>query len=533
MSESFDIVVAGGGHNSLMASAYLARAGLRVLVLEARQVIGGDTITEELTLPGFLHDSCSSAHVLIQSSPTLRHDELGLKAHGLEYLFPDPVMTMPFEDGSSLTMWRDLDRTVGEIGKYSVRDGEAYRRMMAEYDSVKKIFGQNRYTPIGYGPSLDEALATQPDGLIWQRRYRQTALEIVNEYFEDDHVRAFMLWMAFMTAQPIDRPFTGRLAYAIANGRQYYSWTTPQGGSGSLPKALISIIEENGGVVRGGQRVVEFVLRDGRCVGVKTETGEAFMAEKAVLSTIHIKHLLDMAPKQAWGDSFVDGVESWQPGFTLFAAHYALTEPPMYSIDGLRLPSVAAGMAGSSDNMLDLMSDIRRGRIHQNPPVLLIVCSSVVDPSRAPEGKHTLKILSFFPYELADGGPARWDAIKDEVARTNLEYLRKFAPNLTDSAILGSHVESPVDLERRNAHNWHGSCHGGDLSPAQSGAMRPVPGWASHRLPIPGLYQTGATTHPGGSVSGGPGRNAARVMLEDLGLSLEAAIAAGRNVARA
>jgi phytoene dehydrogenase-like protein len=156
--------------------------------------------------------------------------------------------------------------------------------------------------------------------------------------------------------------------------------------------------------------------------------------------------------------------------------------------------------------------------------VLLVVCSSVVDASRAPAGKHTLKILSFFPYDLADGGPGRWDEIKGAVARRNLEHLRKFAPNLTDEVILGVHVESPLDLERRNAHNWHGSCHGGDLSPAQSGTMRPALGWASHRMPIPGLYQTGATTHPGGSVSAGPGRNAAWVILDDLGLSLEAIV---------
>src|SRR5574341_1350418 len=107
MSEQYDIVVAGGGHNSLVCAAYLARAGLRVLVLEAREIIGGNTVTEELTLPGFRHDSCSSAHALLQSSPLMRHNELGLDKYGLRYLYPDPVITMPFEDGASLTMWRD------------------------------------------------------------------------------------------------------------------------------------------------------------------------------------------------------------------------------------------------------------------------------------------------------------------------------------------------------------------------------------------------------------------------------------------
>jgi phytoene dehydrogenase-like protein len=524
MSEKFDIVVAGAGHNSLICAAYLARAGLRVLVLEAREVIGGNTISEQLTIPGYWHDSCSSAHTLIQSSPTHRNDELGLEAYGLRYLFPDPVVTMPFDDGASLTMWRDLDRTVEEFAKFSRRDGEAYRRLIAEYDEVKSIFGKYAYTPIGYGPPLDEALQQHPMGGLWLRRYRQSALQIINDYFEDEHCRVFMLWLAFMTIQPVDQPNTGRLAYALANGRQYYSWGTPLGGSGALPKALVALIQDHGGQVIAGQRVAALLLEGGRCVGVKTITGETYRAGKAVVSTIPIKHLVEMAPTPAWGESFVQGVAQWQPGFTLFAAHYALSEPPLYPIGAGRRPSVAAGIGGSVDNMLRLMSDMRRGRIHQDDPVLLVVCSSVEDETRAPAGGHTLKILSFFPYNLADGGPARWDEIKETVARRNLEHLRKYAPNLTDAVILGHCVESPVDLERRNAHNWQGTCHGGELSPAQSDTLRPVPGWASHRMPVPGLYQTGATTHPGGSVSAGPGRNAAWVILDDLGMSLEAVI---------
>src|SRR5574341_145732 len=525
MSETYDVVIAGAGHNSLICGAYLAKAGLKVLALEARDVIGGDTVTEELTLPGFWHDSCSSAHALFQASPTMRHNELELDKYGLRYLRPDPVVTMPFEDGSSLTMWLDLERTVGEFSKFSRRDGDAYRRLIADYDAVKKVFNQNQYTPVDYALDLDQTLLQHPEGALWLRRYRQSAREVIEDTFEDDHVRTFMLWLAFMTIQPVDRPYTGRLAYAIANGRQYNSWTTPAGGSGMLPKALTALIEAHGGAVLAGQPVRELIVEHGRCVGVVTDSGEAYRASQAVVSSIHIKHLVEMAPREAWGDIFVRGAEQWRAGFTLFAAHYATSEPPLYPVGDGRMPVVAAGLGESSDNMLRLMNDIRRGLVHQDPPSLLIVNSTAADPSRTPPGKHTLKVLSFFPYDLADGGPSRWDAIKEEVAQRNLDYLRKFAPNLTDDKILGKRVESPLDLERRNRHNWHGSCHGGDLAPAQAGTMRPVPGWASHRMPIPGLYQTGATTHPGGSVSGGPGRNAAWVLLDDLGISLEAVIA--------
>src|SRR5262249_26057663 len=162
------------------------------------------------------------------------------------------------------------------------------------------IFNQSAYSPIGYGPNLEDTLLARPDGASWVRRYRQSALEVVNDYFEDDHCRTFMLWLAFMTIQPVDRPYTGRLAYAIVNVRQYNSWATPVGGSGMLPKALTALIEDHGGSVLAGKAVRELVLENGACVGVITEDGETHRAHKAVVSTIHVKHLTEMAPRAAW-----------------------------------------------------------------------------------------------------------------------------------------------------------------------------------------------------------------------------------------
>jgi phytoene dehydrogenase-like protein len=516
-----DVVIAGGGHNALTCAAYLAKAGLTVVVLEGREILGGDTTTEELTLPGFLHDPCATAFELFQSSPTLRNDELGLRACGLRFLYPDPVVTMPFEDGSSLTMWRDRQRTAAEIARFSRHDAEAYLELLAEYDQVKDVFNEHRYTPIGFGPSLEERLEALPNGGYWKRRYRQSALEIITEYFKDDHVRAFMLWLAFMTLQPVDRPYTGRLAYALPYGRQANSWTIPAGGAGRLPAILADIIQSHGGAIRTGKWVVELLIENGRCTGVRTADGSVYRGRQAVVSSIHIKHLVGMAPSEMWGEAFRRGVDQWQAGYTMFVAHYALREPPLYPVNGERIPVVTAGVAGSSDNLLRLMSDFRRGLLHLDTPILLVLAPSVADPTRAPEGYHTLKVVSFLPYELANGGPSRWDALKEEVARMLLEHLRRFTPNLREEVILARYIESPLDLERRNPHNWHGTCHGGDMSPAQSDELRPVPGWAAHRMPIPGLYQTGATTHPGGSVTAGPGRNAAWVILKALGLPAE------------
>ena len=160
--------------------------------------------------------------------------------------------------------------------------------------------------------------------------------------------------------------------------------------------------------------------------------------------------------------------------------------------------------------------------------LLLFPCPTVADPSRAPAGGHTVKILGMQPYDPG-GGPERWSELREEIAAVQLEHLRRAAPNLTDETMLASLIVSPVDLERSNPHMWHGTFHGGDRSLAFSGALRPAPGWAQHRMPIPGLYQTGGTTHPGGSVTGGPGRNAAIVMLGDLGVDPASVMAPRRG----
>jgi phytoene dehydrogenase-like protein len=520
MPDQFDVVIAGAGHNSLIAAAYLAKAGYRCLVLESRALVGGGVKTTQLTLRGFHHDVCSSAHVLIQDSPILRDDELELGKYGLEYILPDPVVHIPFSDGAYLTQWRDLDRTCDEFAKFSKKDAVAYRRMMTEYEAVRPIFAENSYTPVGFGKSLNERLAAHPQGKMWQRRLAMSAWEIIRDTFEEEHCRAFMVWMAYQTVEPPEAAATGRLAFAICAGRQRWSWTTPKGGSGKLTQALAQVIEAHGGTILANKTVTRLILENAKCTGVECDDGTSYHAQKAVLSTIHIKHLVDMAPAEAFGEDFLAGVQTWRAGITLFVTHYASKEPPKFPVAGGTLSPVASGIMATPERGLRVSYDFARGAVNVDEPPLLMVCSTVADPSRAPAGMHTIKVIGNQPYELKEG-PEHWDKIKDEVSDAHLKYLRRFAPNLTDDKILAKIVESPLDLERMNAHNWHGTCHGGAQDAAQSGAMRPMPGWAQHRMPIAGLYQTGATTFPGASVSGGPGRNAAAVMLKDFGSSIE------------
>ena len=314
MPDRFDVVVAGAGHNSLIAAAYLAKAGYRCLVLEGRPVVGGNCVTEELTLPGFQHDSCGTAHVVIQDSPMLRNDELGLGDYGLEYIHPEIVVHLPFPDGTYLTQYHDIDRTCDEFAKFSKKDAAAYRRMIVDYDAIKPIFDAVSYTPIGWGKPINERLAEHPDGKKWLRRIAMSGWDIIRDNFEDDHCRSFMLWMAFQTVVPPEWPMSGRLAYSLVHGRQRWSWCVPKGGSGTFSGALARLIEAHDGVILTDKRVSQLILENGRCTGVECVDGSSYRATKAVLSTVHIKHLVDMAPRQAWATTSLRVSTPGKPG---------------------------------------------------------------------------------------------------------------------------------------------------------------------------------------------------------------------------
>lgn len=518
MGAAADVVVAGAGHNSLIAACYLAKAGYEVLVLDARATPGGAAATEELTLPGFRFDTCSTGHTLIQPNPVLRDDELGLKSvYGLEYLQPDPIAHVVLPDGESFTHWLDLERTLAEIGRFSTRDAETYRRGLEEFAEIRGALGAYRFNPIGYAPPLDVALAGKPR---WLRRIASSAYDVVRREYESPHVQAYLLWQAFQTAQPVDSPGSGLLASSIVAGRQERSWTLPRGGSSELPRALADCLADHGGTILCNRRVRELVVENGRCTGVVTESGERFDARRAVLSTIHVKQLVEMAPADAWGEDFLDGVWSYDAGISSFAQYYATTEAPAFVAPGGTQTAVSGGVVGWPEELLQAGRDVREGRLLR-ARWLLVATPTLVDPSRAPDGMHTVKLLSMVPWNGGD-----WDELKHEVAAENLAALRRAAPNMSDDVVLAELVKSPVDIEHANEHMWHGTIHGGDRSLPNDGPRRPVPGWAQHRLPIPGLYQTGATTHPGGSVTGGPGRNAAFVLLEDLGHDAREALAA-------
>jgi phytoene dehydrogenase-like protein len=496
-----EVVVVGAGHNSLVCAAYLATAGLEVLVLEAGPTVGGNTRTEELTLPGVAHDSCSSAHVLIQNNPLIRDDELGLVAdHGLRYLVTDPAVVLPHADGDVLVMHPDIEATCAEIARWSDQDATAFRSMIETWRGGLAA-AHGRWS--SNLPQPRDAIT----GEYVQLRER-SAWDVVHETFEHPVVRSCVLWMAMATIQDPRRPGTGFLPSSLSAGRVGFGWTTPVGGSQALPDALVRVIAKHGGRVVCSAPVAEVEVDASGTRAVVTGDGRRVEVGRALVAGGHLAQLADMVTGAAPSTDLVAARDSWRPGLSVLAVHAALRADLAFGASGIA--STAAGY-GTSDGMVRHVDRHNAGELEVDDPWLLVVNQTVADPDRAPDGA-TFKILTIAPYELADG--RAWTEAKDAFGERLVSLVAARCSGLDPADILSMRTESPVDVAGHNPHNLGGSCHGGEFWIDG----RVVPGWMRYDTDIPGLFVTGATTHPGGSVSGRPGRNAARTVLTSLGL---------------
>lgn len=504
-----DIVVIGAGHNALTTAAYLARAGLSVTVLEARPIIGGGTVTEELTTPGFHHDTFSTGHPWLLSHPIFTADELALFRNGLSYVGNDPVLVVPFADGESVTIWRDKERTAAELAHFSKRDAESWRDMFDEWQRLAPIhIARNTAWPAD-APSTGDAEAEQR----YEALLRKSCWEVVHERFENDHVRAAFLWFGMVVVQPIDRPGTGPLAISVPVGWSRYGWINVVGGSGRLAERLAQVVIAHGGRIVTDARVERIVVENGRAVAARTAKGDTYRARRAIVSSMHFTSLPETVAADLPAD-YVAGARQWRSGPSLFVVYMSVPfNPRMRVRDG----SMAAVLSGQSTvaGVIGQLRNVVEERLTEHEPWMFAACSTWIDPSRAPQGQGTVKLTTFAPYAL-EGDPANWEKVKDDYAQFLIEQYARHTVNFRPGDELGRRAHTPVDIERINPSYHRGAPQGGEMVPEQMGSNRPVRGWADYRTPVAGLYQTGTSAHPGGPVSAWPGRNAARAVLEDL-----------------
>lgn len=524
---SYDVITVGSGHNALIAAAYLAVAGRKVLVLEKNAWFGGGVVTREVTAPGFLHDTHSTTHLFIHANPLLQNDELGLKSKfGLTYITPEAAFATVFTDGRALVTYRDVERTVHSISQFSTRDAAAYRKLVAHSMHLLPMFVRGMFVPPVSNAGLGALLEQSAEGRELISVMTQSVYDVVNDWFDNEQVKVhFMRFTAESGTNPEEKN-TGLLLYLIPGFLHSYPTSLPRGGSGELTNALIRCIEHHGGALRANSEVRSVNVRQGRATGVTLASGETLTAKELVIGSIHPRLLGELV--ESFPADLAARARKLQPGgFSAINSHYALREAPKFVTSNPEAANAVSMQLVSPDlNELRRMFDsYRYGQFPQGTikpgGTLTVNVHTNHDASRAPGGQATLYLYSFAPYALADGGASRWDDIKEQVADQMFESFGQFTSNMHADNIIARHVESPLDMERSSASFQLGDTHGLGSYAHQHGSFRPLPELAQYTVPgIEKLYLAGPFMHPGGGVFGG-GRATAVKIFDDLGLDLD------------
>ena len=512
MNADADVVVVGAGHNGLIAAGYLAAAGKRVLVLERNGYPGGGVATAELAERGFLDERASLLHVRILANPLITSDELELQSrYGLDYVHVGTPHTVIFEDGSYLPIGHDRAATMAHIQQFSGRDVEAYDSFMALALQILKVVTPGFFVPPAAMHDRMMVLGASALGKEILRVSSMSVADVLGEWFTDERVRVALSRMAAeLTLAHPDDLNTGLIAYLAPAMTERYGMAMPRGGGSTFTEACVRCIEDHGGDVRMSVDVTEILTSGGRATGVRTREGEELRAVDAVLAAIHPHHLgrvvqgLDSKVAQAAASTKL-------APYSALVVHASLNEPLRFKAGSAVDRSVWNTLSTSSLEVMNhAFDDLRRGRLPLIP-LLEAGCPSQADPTRAPEGKAVLHMLCLTTRELADGGPDRWNAIKDTVADSLFNRLGEFTTNLTPDLVRARALVSPLDHERNSSSFVGGDYTGIASYTHQMGALRPTPALSQYTVPgIGGLYLTGPFMHPGGGASAADARRRSR-----------------------
>lgn len=509
------VLVVGSGHNALVAACYLAREGYRVRVLERDEVLGGAVSTVP-RFPGHRVDRGSSAHLMIRHTGIV--EELDLVRFGLRYLDCDPwgfTPACPRTGAAPIVFHRDLDRTCASIAAAcSDRDATAYRRFVRVWGPR----GARVMRAFGAGPTPGHLLRSfwgldaRDGGSALSREFLQSGDALLDSFFDDERLKASLAWFGAQSGPPMSEPGTApmvgfaALMHTIPPGRAV-------GGSGALTEALVNRLRADGGEVSAGEEVTGLV-RDGAGWRVRTAAGRELRA-RTVISGTHVLTTLELLRAGGFDASVLD---DWRRrirvgpgiGMVVRAATNALPAYP-----GAPATDSATGLQFlvSDRRQLRLAHGAALGGLLPPRPVVLAMSFSALDPSIAAPGEHQLSLWAqWHPYRLADGGD--WAAHADAEADRIIAEVDRHAPGFTET-VLRRYVQTPVDLEREMGLRGGNVMHV-EMALDQMMMWRPLPELSGQRVPgAPGLYLTGASTHPGGGVSGASGRTAARLVLGD------------------
>jgi beta-carotene ketolase (CrtO type) len=537
--QEYDVVIIGAGHNGLVCACYLLKAGYNVLLLERRSLPGGGATTEESMpeeAPGFKFNLCAIDHEFIHLGPVVK--ELELEKHGLKYLYCDPVVFCPHPDGKYFLGHKSVDKTCAEIERYSPKDAKRYGEFIEFWQhllqGITPVFNAPPKSIVDIAGNYDlqklqdlfSVLGPTNKTLDLLRTLLSSAEDNVSEWFDSEFLRAPLARLASELGAPPSQKMLAIGAIMMAM-RHHPGMARPVGGTGALISALLSLLQSLGGKVLTEQTVEKILIDDGRAVGVRVAGGTEYRAKLGVISNIDAKRLFlnlvdsnevdhaDPNLRERLDRRIVNNNE------TILKIDCALSEPLRFEHhnhqDEYLVGSVL--IADSVKHVEIAHSDPAIGKIPDSDPSMYVVMPTMLDPSMAPEGKHTLWIEFFAPYQIenAEGtglhGTGWTDELKNKVADRVLDKLADYAPNVKN-AVMARSVESPAELGDRLGA-LKGNYYHIDMSLEQMIFFRPLPELANYKTPVKGLFLTGAGTHPGGSISGMPGRNCARIFLQN------------------
>ena len=523
---NYEVVVVGGGQNSLSAAAYLAAAGMKVLVLDKNPQIGGGAVSRELTAPGFVHDSHAGQMVLIMANPLIANDELGLKSKfGLKFSQPDVGHATVFDDGTYLCTDFSVDKTCKSISKFSERDAESYRRLVKQAEAMSDLFVSGLFKPPlpfgGFMAMMDQSI----EGQQLVGSLLQSAYDVVCGLYEHEKVRIhYLKWVSELMIGPEEKG-TGIVPLFLAAMQHKYHPGAVVGGSQKLSDSMVACIRHHGGEVRIDSEVTRIKTSGGRARSVVLASGETIEASKAIIANVHPWLLGTLI------EGIDEGVAARARAVRLSAfgavnTHWALKEAPKYKAG----PEVdnAAVVEPAPSTMLRFRQHFDQMRYGHLPDSInaSVQHNSNWDRTRVPDGRGaSLYLYHFVPFKLAGKDLSYWDEVKHEVREEVLRRYQNITTNMGADNILAGAIETPYDM-----HRWSPSFQNGDLMGIgtyidQWSGRRPTPELAQYRIPgLAGLYLSGPFMHPGGTVTGG-GRAVALQLMGDLKVDYRRVIA--------
>jgi phytoene dehydrogenase-like protein len=517
--ESYDGIIIGAGPNGLTVGTYLAKAGLKVLLLEKRFELGGGLCTEMVTLPGFLHNTHAVYHMMVDYAPPMKDLRLE-EDYGLKWVYPPLQFAMPFADGSAICLYTDINKSCASIAKFSQKDAEAYRRIYYKFNEYMKEF----IAPATYHeaiPTFDQMAKLQSTeiGREISELTEHTPKEIVDGIFEHDKVRTLFLYLACMWGLDYDLEGLGYLVPLYINRATNYRLCV--GGSHRLAHLMSKFIYNHGGMVLTSQRIKRIIVEDSTAKGVELEDGRLIKADKFICSSIDpYQTFLGLIGEQNLTPDFVTRIEDYQWEWdSLFVIHFALdTAPQFVTAPNSEINDAFIYVVGyeSEQDLVNHWEAVKRGELVVGG--FNCCFPSIHDPTQAPRGKHTGLLSEHAPYELKGGGAEMWYKIREQHANHCMDTLRKYMPNMTTENIWQHYITTPLDIENKFPNMVRGSIKMGGYLPLQMGYLRPNEECSQYSTPIKNLWICGACVYPGGCVIWGPGYNAANRIAEELGI---------------